>query len=223
MGTVVGAAVLAAYFTFWFRLLLHARLWCTAGWRDDSRFAADSPAAWAGILLDLLFFRRLFASDKLLWLGSWTFHVSFVLVAFRHLRYFFPLPASFSCFQPIGVAAGYLLPVSAAMILLLRLVTERGRYPSLTNYLLLGMIFLVGTTGLMMRLLTFTDVVAVKAFTTGIFGFRWQELPSGGLLLGHILLVLLLVPMLPLHIFTAPFVTADARFRQEGLERILRE
>lgn len=223
MNTVIGAAVLAAYVAFWVRLFLHARLWCAAGKEADPRFAAGSPASWAGLLLDMLFFRRLFESDKLLWIGSWTFHASFVLVVLRHLRYFFPIPASFSCFQPVGIAAGYLLPVSAAMILLLRLGAQRGRYLSLSNYLLLGMIFLIGTTGVMMRLLTFTDPVSVKAFTTGVFAFRWGEFPSGSLLISHLLLALALITMLPLHIFTAPLVTADARFRQEGLERILHE
>lgn len=223
MATAFAIAAYACYLLFWGRVFSHALVWMRAGRREAGLPEAGAPCiAWAGVLFDIVFFRRLFQSDKLLWIGSWTFHASLLLVILRHLRYFLqPLPSVLAWFQPLGIAAGYLLPASTLLVLLLRSVGPRDRYRSVRNMMLLALLLLIAATGVMMRVFGHPDLIAVKVFGLGLLGFRFEPIPESKIFLVHFLSVLMLLPLLPFHLFAAPLVTADARLREERLALML--
>ena len=70
-----------------------------------------APKSSIGVVVrlipEILFFRSLLkggVAEKILWLGGWLFHVSFLLIVLRHLRYFtYPIPGWVMSFQQIGI------------------------------------------------------------------------------------------------------------------------
>jgi len=188
-------------------------------------FLRRVPASvYLSTILDILFFRRIFSSSKVLWIGSWVFHLSFFFVALRHVRYFFPsLPGCLIFLQPVGVAAGYLLPLSLLYLLVLRTVQKKDRYASSYNYIISVMLFLISATGVVMRTYFRPDLISVKQFALGIFGLSSHVLPDSALFLFHLSLFLLLLPYLPAHIFAVPFVNLEANRRVEELRYVIHE
>lgn len=183
-----------------------------------------SAAVSITTLLDILFFRRLFTTGKFLWIGSWLFHVSFVLVALRHTRYFFrSLPECLIFLQPFGVAAGYLLPLSLLFLMMLRIIQKKHRYSSSYNYIISGMLLLISLTGVVMRTFFRPDLISVKQFALGIVSLRPQALPDSLLFLLHVGIFIALLPYLPTHILAAPFVNLEANRRREELRYLIHE
>jgi len=79
-----------------------------------------------------------------------------------------------------------------------RLLVERIRYitgPS--DHLMLILLIGIAASGLMMKYVVHTDIVALKAFTLGLIHFNWQPLPSDPVLLIHLSLVLILMFIFP--------------------------
>lgn len=227
MGTYIALLAYMSYTAFWWRFISHALLWC----RMSTPFKGLSAPVQkittetlSAATMDILFFRRLFQTNKPLWIGSWTFHASFFLVLIRHLKYFFnPVPDWIGCMQPLGIFAGYVLPLSLFYTLMIRITAVRQRYVSYHNYLLLSVLFLISISGLLMRTVFRTDLLAVKGFITGILTFSPDPLPNSIMFAMHFLVFLILVPFLPFHIFTVPFVTLEARKRDEGLRTVMHD
>ncbi|MDH4230605.1 MAG: hypothetical protein OEW04_01080 [Nitrospirota bacterium] len=215
------------YAAFMVRLFIHGRIWLRATVRhktDPARPSSGSCDIWARTALDVLFFRRLFSSDKLLWPGSWLFHLSFFFVILRHLRYFLePVPDCVTTLQPFGVFSGYVLLMGLASVLCIRMLSGKKRYVSYSNYFILSLILLISLSGILMRNFFRPDLLQVKAFSLGILTFSPEALPSGNLFAFHFLLALLLVPYIPSHIFAAPLVLFDAARREKGLGMIMHE
>jgi nitrate reductase gamma subunit len=217
------------YAAFWCRIIFHALVWYRAAGRELTNPSPVSPptsgvplSVYAEAAVDIVFFRRLFETNRLLWVGSWTFHFSFLFVLLRHLIYFMnPVPGCISALQPLGVYAGYVLPLSLISILVIR-VAGREKYVSRSNFLIFGLVFLIGITGLLMHVFR-PDLVDVKGFIMGILMFRPELVPHSFLFFSHFLLVLLLAPYLPFHIFASPIIILEARQRQEGLKMVLHE
>ncbi|MCL4474680.1 MAG: hypothetical protein M1508_00435 [Nitrospirae bacterium] len=172
---------------------------------------------------DILFLARLLRTNDLLWMGEWLFHCSFVLVVLQHLRFVLtPVPECVWFIQPLGLVAGYLLPLSLSYIFIMKIGKEKGYFP-LYNFFLVILLFLIAVTGLLMRTVFRTDTVAVKGFMIGIFTFSPVNSPDGILFIIHFVLALLLVAFLPSHIFAAPFVIMEARKREEELGMIIHD
>jgi hypothetical protein len=87
----------------------------------------------------------------------------------------------------------------------------------------LGLLFVISSLGLLMVTLYRTDVVAVKLFTIGILSFTPAAVPDSILFQLHFSLVLVLVPLLPTHILTAPLLMLEARKRDLGLPLVMHE
>lgn len=225
-GIILIAATYSVYLAFWIRIIWHFIIWYRAAnafkvYPLSSKTSLDMLAL---IAADLFLFRRLFISNKLLWIGSWTFHLAFVLVLFQHLRFFMdPVPSIIFVMQPIGRAAGYVLPVSLVYIFGLKMIRERQRYVSRLNILVMSLIFLISASGLALKFVARPDLVQVKAFMIGILRFSPEVVPESSLFLFHFLMVLFLLPYLPSHVFTAPFVTIEATKRDEELNILLRD
>ena len=228
MGTIVIVAVYSVYAAFWIRFLLHALLWWKAVKRPAAIFVGRVPPssvkAWAFLARDVILFWRLLKINPSLWFGEWVFHMSFLCVILRHLRYvFLPAPAWVWWFQIPGLIAGYILPLSLLYILIVRLFSVREKYSSPANMVLLGLLFVISSIGLLMVTLYRTDVIAVKLFTIGILSATPAALPDSILFLLHFSLVLILVPLLPTHILTAPLVMLEARKRDMALPLVMHE
>lgn len=222
MTPILAAAAYLAYLAFWLRGLWHAMLWLrSAHPAHPSGPGFSTPALVSGVL-DLLFFRRLFIADKAAWFCSWAFHASVLLVLLCHLRYFMhPVPGIIGFLQPLGRTAGFALPCAALLLIVVRAFGGRDAYVSRANYAVLGLVVLVGATGVLMRLSGSADVVAAKAFAHGLFSFRPGSPPPGWLFSVHFLAALAMVPALPTHIVAAPLVTIAARVREFELPMIL--
>jgi nitrate reductase gamma subunit len=228
MQIILFLAAYVVYAAFLYRIIFHVLVWIRATGHygvSPAPNPGESARVCAVSGLDILFFRRLFASSKMLWLGSWTFHISFVIVILRHLRYFLnPVPACITFIQPFGVVAGYTLPASLLYLMLLRLLGRKryvSKYVSYYNFFLLGLLFSISSIGLLMHLYFVPDLPDVKEFVLGMLTFRPEPVPGSTLFIIHFVLVLFLLPYLPTHFFSAPLVIAEARKREEGLNEVL--
>jgi nitrate reductase gamma subunit len=80
-----------------------------------------------------------------------------------------------------------------------RFLVDRVRYISTpSDHLMLALLIAIGLTGLGMRFVSHTDIVAVKAFMLGLMRFNIQPLPADPVLLVHLGLVALLMLIFPI-------------------------
>jgi nitrate reductase gamma subunit len=155
--------------------------------------------------LEVLFFRSLFkntrasmksgprivyGADKILWAAAIAFHWTFLVVFIRHLRFFTePVPwlvttiESLDAFFEITVPALYvtdIVLIAALLWLLLRRFFEpQVRYISLaSDYFPLFLLLGVAISGVFLRYLTKTDVVAIKQLAMGLLSFDFA-VPDG--------------------------------------------
>jgi nitrate reductase gamma subunit len=162
-----------------------------------------APVTRGGVALrmarEVVFFESLFKGSLWTWIFGWLFHVSLALVLARHLRYFTePVWLWVALVQPLGILAAFGMAAGLAGLLARRLLVERIRYISVpSDYLMLVLLLLIGASGLAMKYVFRTDVVAVKAFFLGLMRFDWQPLPADPALYVHLLLVLALMVIFP--------------------------
>jgi hypothetical protein len=67
------------------------------------------------------------------------------------------------------------------------------------------------------------NLVDVKLFAFGIMTLNPAAAPDSALFVMHFSLVLVLIPFLPTHIFTAPLVMMEARKREQALRLVMHE
>jgi len=148
---------------------------------------------------EVVFFESLFKGTKWTWIFSWVFHFSLLLVLLRHGRYFFdPVPWPLELVQPFGMYAGFAMVAGLGGLWARRFLVDRVRYitgPS--DHLMLGLLVMIGISGLGMKFVAHTDIVGVKMFFQGLMTFSWQPLPGDFLLLVHLALVALLMIIFP--------------------------
>ena len=163
-----------------------------------------APTTSSGVALrmtrEVVFFESLFKASKWTWLFGWLFHAALLLVLLRHLRYFQqPVWTPVVWLQPFGIYAGFAMVAGLAGLWARRWWVDRVRYISTpSDHLHLALLLAIGLTGLGMRFVAPTDIVAVKAFMLGLMRFDVQPLPSDPLLLVHLALVALLMLVFPI-------------------------
>jgi nitrate reductase gamma subunit len=180
------------------------RIWCYARTPVPLKIAT-TPApttqagAFARVLREVTLFESLFRSNKWIWLFGWVFHVALAIVVLRHLRYFLePVPLPVQLIQPLGVLAGTAMVAGLAALWLRRVAVPRIRFVSgPSDHLVLALLVAIGLSGLGMKYVVHTDIVAVKAFVLGLFYLDWQPLPDDTLLLIHLGLVAALMVVFP--------------------------
>jgi nitrate reductase gamma subunit len=162
-----------------------------------------APTTAQGVVRRMFFevtlFNSLFKSNKWIWLFGWVFHAALLFVLLRHLRYFTdPVWSWVALIQPIGGYAAFAMVAGLAGLWARRFLVDRVRYiSSPSDHLMLALLIAIGLTGLGMKYVAHTDIVAVKAFFLGLMYFDWQPMPSDLLLNLHLLLVALLMIIFP--------------------------
>jgi nitrate reductase gamma subunit len=227
MGKILIIAAYGVYAAFWIRFLLHGLVW----WKAMKRLSAgagpvppSTANVWVLTAADVVLFARLLMVNPALWVGEWIFHASFLMVVLRHLRYFLnPVPAWVWWVQTPGTIAGYVLPLSLVYILIIRLFTKREKYASPANIFLLCLVLVISSLGVLMHALYNPNLVDVKLFAFGIMTRNPAAAPDSALFVMHFSLVLVLIPFLPTHIFTAPLVMMEARKREQALRLVMHE
>jgi nitrate reductase gamma subunit len=163
-----------------------------------------APTTTTGVALrltrEVVFFESLFKASKWTWLFGWMFHAALLLVLLRHLRYFQqPVWTPIVWVQAIGTYAGFAMVAGLAGLWARRWLVDRVRYISTpSDHLHLALLLAIGLTGLGMRFVAHTDIVAVKAFMLGLLRLDVQPLPADPVLLVHLALVALLMLVFPI-------------------------
>ena len=177
--------------------------------------------------LEVTLFRSLFRSNKWIWLFGWLFHVALLAVLLRHLRYFTePVWFWVNLVQPFGLYAAFAMLAGLAGLWARRFLVDRVRYiSSPSDHLMLALLTAIAASGLAMKYVAHTDIVALKAFFLGLMAFDWQPLPADPALLVHLALVATLMIVFPvsklLHapgVFFSPSLNQvdDARERRHA-------
>ncbi len=164
---------------------------------------APAPKTKTGVVLrmtrEIVFFASLFKSNLWIWIFAVLFHASLVLVLARHLRYFTePVWTWVVLIQPFGMYAGFAMVLGLGGLWARRILVNRIRYiTNPSDHLMLLLIVGIGLSGLNMRFVVRTDIIAVKAFILGLLRFDWQPLPADPVLLVHLGLVITLMIVFP--------------------------
>ena len=163
-----------------------------------------APTTTTGVALrltrEVVFFESLFKANKWTWVFGWMFHAALLLVLLRHVRYFQqPVWDVIVFVQPFGTYAGFAMVAGLAGLWARRFLVDRVRYISTpSDHLHLALLIAIGLSGLTMRFVNPTDIVAVKAFMLGLMRLDIQPLPTDPLLLLHLTLVALLMIIFPI-------------------------
>jgi len=197
-------AVLAYFATAIFVVGLLYRIWLYATTPAPLKIpTTPAPVKRSGVLMrmakEVFFFQSLFKANKWTWLFGWVFHAALLLVALRHLRYFTePVWLWVKWVQPFGLYAGFAMLAGLAALWVRRFAVERIRYVSgISDHLMLLLLIGIVVTGLMMKYVVRTDIIALKTFVLGLIYFDWQPIPADGMLLVHLGLVLALMIIFP--------------------------
>ncbi len=163
-----------------------------------------APTTTTGVALrltrEVVLFESLFKSSKWTWIFGWMFHAALLLVLLRHLRYFQqPVWTPIVWVQAFGTYAGFVMVAGLAGLWARRVLVDRVRYISTpSDHLHLALLLAIALSGLGMRFVAHTDIVALKAFMLGLLRFDLQPLPADPLLLLHLSLVALLMIVFPI-------------------------
>ncbi|KWT87228.1 respiratory nitrate reductase subunit gamma [Candidatus Magnetominusculus xianensis] len=171
------------------------------------------PTTLSGVMMrmagDIFFFRSLAKGTTLLFIASWVFHFTFLLMLIRHLRYFVnPVP---ECLTVIGNGAlgiSSLLMMALIVLLIRRILDRKVSYvTSFADYFVLLLIMGIVQTGIMMHYEQFRpNIVEVKAFMLSLMEFKTPFLtmimhphhaPGNSLFITHISLVAMLLIYFP--------------------------
>lgn len=162
-----------------------------------------APTTTTGVVLrmtrEVAFFESLFKANLWIWGLGMLFHASLALVALRHLRYFTePVWGWVEIIQPLGIYAGITMLLGLLGLWGRRLFVERIRYISTpSDHLWLLVLIGIAVSGLMMKFVAHTDVIAVKTYFLGLMHFDIRVLPADLLLIVHLSLVIALLAVFP--------------------------
>ncbi|HUI68827.1 MAG TPA: sulfate reduction electron transfer complex DsrMKJOP subunit DsrM [Nitrospirota bacterium] len=163
----------------------------------------ENPSGALGVIgrmaLEVLFFRSLFRNlktqlngegkisygeAKWLWLAGMAFHWSFLIILFRHMRFFIErVPAAvqlaegLDSFLQIGAPLLYMTDVvlllAVTYLFIRRIGIPQMRYISLiADYFPLFLILGIAISGVLMRYFYKTDIVSVKMLAMGLISFK---------------------------------------------------
>jgi nitrate reductase gamma subunit len=153
----------------------------------------------ARMVREVTVFESLFKSNKWTWLFGWIFHLCLFVELIWHLRYFTePVLFFLPWLQWFINFTGYGMVIGLLGLWGRRFLVDRVRYISNpSDHLMLALLVGIGASGLAMKFLFHTDIVALKAFFLGLMSFSLQPLPVDPALLVHLTLVATLMIIFP--------------------------
>jgi nitrate reductase gamma subunit len=204
---------------------LRATRWMSAP-KDPEKSQISVTAAVKYIILDVVFFRKTFKSDKVIWLIIFLFHIAAGGILFGHMRGFHIWSAEM--FAPLGewvaefmvetlpVYMGWLFIATQILLLIRRVLLEDRRLASLPNdYLALILLLITSILGQGMRIFppeaipTHTYSVV---FIPGLIVLHLEKVPSFHWFFLHILFTQLFIMYIPfsklVHIFSGVITSA---------------
>lgn len=155
--------------------------------------------AWR-LFREVVFFESLFKASQWTWLFGWLFHFGLTLALLRHLRYFTePIWGWVQWLQSAGIYAGFAMLVGLLGLWARRVLVDRVRYISApSDHLMLALLAAITVSGLLMKYVWHTNIVAVKGFFLGLLSFDLLPLPADPALLAHLGLVVILMLIFPI-------------------------
>jgi len=151
------------------------------------------------LMREVVLFESLFKASKWTWIFGWLFHAGLLVTLLAHLRYFTePVWWWVALLAPVSKYAGIAMIVGLAGLLARRFFVDRVRYISApSDYLMLVFLMAIAGSGLTMRYVFHTDIIALKQFALGLMSFEFASLPSHLMLLLHLFLVAVLLLIFP--------------------------
>lgn len=161
-----------------------------------------------GVLKEIVFLRTLFKADKVLWVGSYAFHVMLALILVGHLRVVTDFPriwkalgigeAEVDTFSAVvGGGAGLIILAAVLFLPIRRLTLARVKdISSVADYLILLLLIVIIFTGNYMRFFTHFDLNETRTYFTSLLTFN-PQLPKSTLFLFHFLLGQILLMCIP--------------------------
>jgi nitrate reductase gamma subunit len=162
-----------------------------------------APLTRAGVvgrmLREVVLFESLFKASRWTWIFGWLFHAGLLLTLLTHLRYFTePVWWWVALIAPFGKYAGMAMVIGLCGLLGRRLLVDRVRYISApSDFLMLLLLLGIAGSGLIMRYVAHTDIVALKQFALGLVGLAPTALPGSLVLILHLALVGVLLLIFP--------------------------
>lgn len=162
-----------------------------------------APTTRAGVVWrlfrEVVFFDSLFKASKFTWLFGWLFHAGLFVALLCHLRYFTdPVWGWVALIAPFSKYAGLAMLIGLTGLLARRFLVDRVRTISApSDYLMLLLIMAIAGSGLLMRFVWHTDIVAVKQFARGLLSFDLNALSGNSILILHLLFVAVLLLIFP--------------------------
>jgi len=149
---------------------------------------------------EVVLFESLFKSNKWIWLFGYLFHIGMLVVFLRHIRYFtFNVWWWVEIIQPFGVYASFAMVIGLAGLWARRFLVARVRYISApSDHLMLALLLGIALSGMSMKFVAHTDIIAVKGFFLGLMRFQINPLPSDPILLAHLGMVAILMIIYPI-------------------------
>jgi len=145
------------------------------------------------------FFKSLFYSNRVIWIGGYLMHIALLITIVKHLRFFFKTtPTALAWITSFEIYVGFIFFGALAFLFLMRLVIDRTYYLSLMqDYVLLILLMLIAATGILTKYYVRTDIIKVKQFVMGLVQFRPEAIPGDPIFIIHFTLVLLLLIYFP--------------------------
>jgi nitrate reductase gamma subunit len=161
------------------------------------------------VVHELLVFRGLLRSDRVLWLCAWSMHAALAFVLVGHVVGIAFLSQQF-CFLGASSATSIWLSQTSALvsglvlaIALVGLLYRRVALPDVkrlsdpADFFDLMLLLTIVVTGLHMRLVAEVDLAAIRSYLGGLMTFRFAPVPVETIFLSHFLLVNLLLIYFP--------------------------
>ena len=162
-----------------------------------------APVTAAGVpgrvLSEVVIFKSLFKSNRLLWLAGYLFHAGLLLALLKHFRFFFPsVPFGFNYLDTLEFYPGLIMLGGLALLFLMRFVVDRHFFISvMTDFFLLVLLIAIATTGTFAKHFFRVDVTQVKEFMMGLVAFKPVDMPTQAMFVIHLSLVLVLIAYFP--------------------------
>jgi nitrate reductase gamma subunit len=162
-----------------------------------------APLGGTGVVYRMIqevgFFKSLFYSNKVIWLGGYIMHLGLALVIIKHLRFFFvSTPAALNWITTFEVYAGFIFLGGLLFLFALRLVVDRTYYISImTDYGLLVLLMLIAATGIITKYYVRPEIIDVKTYMLGLVTFSPAAMPTDFFFVTHFTLVMLLLIYFP--------------------------